>query len=279
MTTGKIVRAVAAVVLAAAGLGLMRSFGSLHLPSVLAYSGIVIFCAGVVTLFLPKGWSGFSHWISGFVAGMLLGGALFTAGWLWPVRTARVAGPAMRLDNFLPRYDFRERHEILIHAPPARVRQALDRVSFADIGVINALGNIRAIAMGQFQQPKAQGTPASMPILQMTHDARSGFCLLDETPQELVFGMAGSPWRNYAVRLRADQFSSWSRPECVKIAFNLLLEDAGNGSTRTITETRVLANDDQARVKMAHYWTLIYPGTGMVRISLLQAIRRRSEQP
>jgi hypothetical protein len=28
---------------------------------------------------------------------------------------------------------------------------------------------------------------------------------------------------------------------------------------------------------MAHYWTLIYPGTGMIRRSLLAAVRDRAE--
>jgi hypothetical protein len=117
-----------------------------------------------------------------------------------------------------------------------------------------------------------------MPILQMMNDPYSGFFPLDETPNEIVFGLAGAPWRNYGVRLQAGQFSSWKPPETVKIAVNFLLEDLGNGRTRAVTETRVLANDELARRKMAHYWTLIYPGTGMVRVSLLQAIRLRAEQ-
>jgi hypothetical protein len=30
---------------------------------------------------------------------------------------------------------------------------------------------------------------------------------------------------------------------------------------------------------MAKYWTLIYPGSGMVRRSLLEAVRVRAEKP
>lgn len=279
MTIGKFIRGAAAVVLAAAGLALMRSFGALRFPSVLAYSGIVIFCAGIVTLFLPKAWSGFSQRISGLVAGFILGGALFTVGWVWPARTAHITGPTTRLDAFLPLYDFRERHEITIQAPVERVREVLNRISFDDIGVMETLGRIRAIAMGQFRTPKAEAAPPSMPILEMMHDPRSGFFPLDETPREIVFGLAGAPWQNRGIRLRSDEFCAWSQPDSVKIAVNFLMEDTGSGRTHAVTETRVLANDDSARRKMAHYWTLIYPGTGMVRVSLLQAIRVRAEQP
>lgn len=278
MTTGKTLRAVAAAVLAGAGLGLMRSFGSFHLPSVLAYSGIVIVCAGIVTIFLPKSWSGFSHRVSGLVAGMVIGGALFAAGWFWPARTLRVAVPATRLDAVMPIYDFHERHEILIPSPVDRVHQAISRISLADIGVMDTLARVRSIAMGQFRAPQPKGTPLSMPMLEMMHDPRSMFFPLDEIPNESVFGMVGAPWRNYAVHLQANQFPSWKEPETVKIAFNFLLEDIGNGRTRAITETRVMANDEAARRKMAHYWALIYPGTAMVRVRLLEAIRLRAEQ-
>jgi len=65
--------------------------------------------------------------------------------------------------------------------------------------------------------------------------------------------------------------------DTVKIAANFRIEDAGDGRSRVITETRVAANDDFARVKMARYWALIYPGSGMIRRSLLQVIRDRAE--
>jgi hypothetical protein len=41
--------------------------------------------------------------------------------------------PTSRLDAFMPAYNFRELHEILIQAPPHRVRAALDRIAWADI--------------------------------------------------------------------------------------------------------------------------------------------------
>lgn len=82
-----------------------------------------------------------------------------------------------------------------------------------------------------------------------------------------------------SVRLKSEEFRAWAPPHTVKIAANFQIEDAGSGRSRVITETRVAANDDFARAKMATYWALIYPGSGMIRRGLLQVIRERAEQP
>jgi hypothetical protein len=279
MTRAQIIRGGAAVLLAAAGLAWMNSMGSLQLRTVLAYTGLVVFCAGAVSVFLPVRWSGFSRRIDGLFAGLVFGGAFFAAGWFWPAHTIRVAAPSSRLDVYMPSYDFYERHELVIHAPAKQVRAVLDRISFADIGVIETLGRIRAIAMGQFRTPGPGGAPPSMPILTMMNDPRSGFFPLDSAGGEYVFGLAGQPWNNAAVRLKPGEFRSWAKSDQVKIAVNFLIVDLGQGRCRAITETRVAANDESARRKMAKYWTLIYPGTGLIRRSLLEAIRVRAEQP
>jgi hypothetical protein len=43
------------------------------------------------------------------------------------------------------------------------------------------------------------------------------------------------------------------------------------------TETRVTATDDSSRRKMAAYWLLIRPGSGLIRRAILHEIARRSE--
>jgi hypothetical protein len=106
----------------------------------------------------------------------------------------------------MPTYDFHERHEITIHAPVDRVRAAFDRISFADIGVMQTLGKIRAIAMGQFRAPTAQGAAPALPIVEMIRNPHSGFFPLEDAPGEFVFGLAGQPWNNRGVRLKPDEF-------------------------------------------------------------------------
>jgi hypothetical protein len=43
------------------------------------------------------------------------------------------------------------------------------------------------------------------------------------------------------------------------------------------TETRVFATTDSARRNFAVYWRIIRPGSGIIRGSWLEAIKRRAE--
>jgi hypothetical protein len=188
----------------------MNSFGSLQWRSVLIYAGIVLLGFGVVTFLLPPRWSGFRRRVHGLATGMVLGTVLITAAWYWPVRTHSAASAVTRIDAIMPRYDFSEQHEIVVQALPARVREALEQISFADIGVMQTLGRIRAVAMGQLRAPNGQqGAPPPQPLLEMIRGPRSGFFPLDDTPTEFVFGLAGQPWNNRGVRLRPDEFPNW----------------------------------------------------------------------
>ncbi len=42
-------------------------------------------------------------------------------------------------------------------------------------------------------------------------------------------------------------------------------------------ETRVHATDDPTKRKFAAYWRTIYPGSALIRVMWLRAIRRRAE--
>jgi hypothetical protein len=271
-------QAVRIIVLAAAagcGLYLMSRLGALQLPSVLAYSGIVAFLGGLVSVLAPPRWLGFSRRYQGPLAGALAGAVLFAAGWFWPAGSFHTPSRATRLDAFMPEYNFHERHEMTIEAPPDRVRSALDRVSWAEIGIMETLGRIRNVAISG---SAARGRLSPAPIVDSIKNPRAAFFLLDDTPREFVFGLAGQPWNNAAVRLNAAEFPTWAQPGSIKVAANFLIEDAGNNRSRVVTETRVLACDATARKKMARYWALICPGSGMLRRSLLEAVRVRAEK-
>lgn len=278
MSRPQFLRAAFVAVAATGGLALMASFGALQWPSVLAYSGLVILLFGMLAVLVPPRWLGFSRRWHGLLVGIPAGSALFAAGWFWPAGSFTTVSPATRLDAIMPAYNFHERHEIAIQAPPERVRQALGQVSFADIGVVRTLGTIRGIAMGHVRAARpAQPASPAVPIVEMIESRHTDFFPLDDTPREFVFGLAGQPWNNVGVRLTPEEFRNWAPPHSVKVAANFLIEDAGNGRSRLITETRVAASDASARNRMARYWALIYPGSGMIRRSLLYAIRERAE--
>jgi hypothetical protein len=275
MRRAQFLRLAALATAAGCGLLLMGRFGALQLPSVLAYSGLVVLLGGLISCLAPPRWLGFSRRFHGLLTGVLAGAVLFAAGWCWPTGSFDTPSPVTHLDAFLPEYQFHERHEIAIQAPPDRVRAALDQVSWADIGVMETLGRIRSIAMGR---GAGRGGLPPTSIVNSVKSPRSGFFLLDDTPREFVFGLAGQPWNNAAVRLNAAEFRNWARAGSIKVAANFLIEDAGNGGSRVVTETRIAACDAASRRKMAQYWALIYPGSGMVRRSMLEAVRRRAER-
>ncbi|HTP32283.1 MAG TPA: hypothetical protein VMJ75_08925 [Candidatus Acidoferrales bacterium] len=275
MSRAQLVRASAVAVVAASGLVLMSRFGALQWPSVLVYSGIVAFLGGMVSALAPPRWLGFSRRFHGPLAGILVGACLFCAGLYWPAGAFDTPSPATRLDAFMPDYNFHERHEIVVHAPPNAVRAALDHVAWADLGVMETLGRIRSVAMGG---SAARGGLSPTPIVDSVKSPRSGFFLLDDTPREFVFGLAGQPWNNAAVRLTAAGFRTWSQPGSIRVAANFLIQAVGNDSSRVVTETRIAACDAASRRKMAQYWALVYPGSGMVRRSLLEAVRLRAEK-
>jgi hypothetical protein len=275
MNRARIFRAAAFVVAAGGGLLLLEYLAPLQLPTVMAYFGLGIFLTGLVGCVLPLRWTALGKRVHG-LAVAALGIALFAAGLYWPASVHRTPSPATRLDAFLPEYHFEERHELRIQAPPDRVVAALRQITFDDIGVMNTLGRIRNAAMGLgVAQPKSNPL-AGVSVIAMMSRGRTGFFPLELGDRELVFGMAGRPWANAAVRLAPDRFREWMPPGNVKIAFNFAAEDAGGGWSRVWTETRVQATDSDARRTMARYWRLIYPGSGMIRRSMLDAVRRKA---
>lgn len=264
-----------AALLAATGLFVMSRLGGLQAPSVLVYSGIAAALCGLVSALPPPSWVGLRRRLHGPAIGLSLGTALCLAAWFWPVSTRTTAQPATLLDQALPTYQFHERHEILVRASPRQVRAALDQITFQEIGAVETLGRIRAVVL---RAPVERNAPAPVPIVDMIRNPKGGFFPLADSPREFVFGLAGQPWNNRPVRLTPEEFPLWTEDGQVKIAANFLIEEAGAGQSRVITETRVAAFGAVAQRSMARYWALIYPGSGLIRVGLLQAIRRRAEQ-
>jgi hypothetical protein len=274
MTLSTRVRIAAAVLAAVAGLLFLKLLGPLQWATVFVYAGLLLILIGAAGLVLPG-------WILGVrrrrygAAIALMGFALAAVSLSWPSRTHHSAGSGP-LDSFMPDYDFAERHEMRILAQPETVMGAVREVTFGDIGAFETLGKIRNVAM-LHSAPVQVVKPVPKPMVSIIAGGSTGFFPLADREREFVFGMAGQPWNNRAVRLKAETFREWMPEGQVKIAANLLVEDAGGGASRLISETRVQATDAAARRIMARYWRLIYPGSAMIRKSLLHAVRERAE--
>ena len=181
-----------------------------------------------------------------------------------------------QLDNVLPRYDFRERHSIAVDARPATVLAEVLRMTPRDVPVMVAMMAIRLVP-DLLRGRRAVG-PGDRPIVGQME--RRGFVRLAATDDELVLGVVGRFWRPSSEirRISAEDFAGFADPGCVKAAVSFRAVPEGD-HTLLSTETRILAVDADARRSFRCYWRLIYPGSAVIRMAWLRAIRRRAERP
>jgi hypothetical protein len=210
--------------------------------SVLLYCAAATALAGAVLLLLPrKRRRGLAVFAIG-IAFVLI--AIF-----WPASEQHVSAVQSHLDEIAPRWQFEEHHAIQIDAPPERIWAAIHEVTAREIRFFQVLTAIRCMGC---RGESIINAPDAKPILDVA--TNSGFRILaDDAPRELVIGTRVSP-RTLAV-------------------MNFLIEPGG----RVTTVTRVFAESDGARRSFAIYWRIIRPGSGIIRRSWLEAIKRRAE--
>jgi len=258
------------------------------LGSVALYAGLVLGFMGLVTVARPLRWLGVPTRRRA-AALLIAGGLLVMVAVVLPARTMRIAQPRTHLDAMMPAWQFSERHEIRVHAEPARVERAIRGVTAREIRLFRLLTWIRNPRLpGSRQRENILAPPADRPILDVA--LKGGFMVLAEEPRrELVFGtlvlvpaeLRKLP-REELLRLRREltpaAFAALDKPGYAKAAMNFRLEDEGNGWTRVTTETRVFGTDDHTRRRFAAYWRAIYPGSALIRRMWLRAIRLRAER-
>jgi hypothetical protein len=245
------------------------------IPVVLVYAGLITAAAGLLSLLKPMRRLAIPtrrRAVKAFFSGILFA---FVASKL-PAPIRAQATPTSLLDSFVPRYQFSEFHSIEIHAPPDSVYAAITKVTAREIRFFRVLTWIRSPHI----RPAGESilNPATEdPILDVA--TRSGFLLLAQAPpRELVFGTIGFGGRLEVRNPTPEGFRKFENPGYAKIAMNFLVFPPANGSTRLTTETRIFATSNGARRGFGTYWRVIYPGSSLIRIMWLRAIRDRAER-
>ena len=86
----------------------------------------------------------------------------------------------MLIDDYLPSFDFNERHDVLINASAPSVYRAAWDVKFGQSFLIKLLVRIRGMSPGNFSLSEIE---------------QADFKTLAEKPdEELVLGLIGRPW-------------------------------------------------------------------------------------
>jgi hypothetical protein len=243
--------------------------------SAVVYSGLVITAAAFILLVKPVERIHVSSSSQAFViAGM--GVLLVGVGLTLPAPESRVTKAQTRLDEFMPVWQFSERHTIRIVAPPARVFEAIKNVRASEISLFNALTWIRR--GGRPLPESILNAGDSAPLLDVA--TRSGFVYLaDDPPKELVVGTVVVAPPGVRGTLTPQTFKRRLPPGFALAAMNFAVTPDGPDASHVSTETRVFANSPDARRRFARYWRIIYPGSALIRRMWLRAVERRATKP
>jgi hypothetical protein len=179
------------------------------------------------------------------------------------------------LDEFLPSYDFSERHETFVAAAPKVTMAATRQMTPRDVPLLLLLLSVRSVPYLLSRRQPMISPRGSI----LEQGARVGFVTLADRPEELVLGVVGKFWRpdSGLLTLPAQDFIRFSDPGWAKAAISFEARPSGSGC-RLSTETRIQGTDASARRKFGLYWLLIRPGSSAIRAAWLRAIRKRAER-
>lgn len=180
------------------------------------------------------------------------------------------------LDEFVPRPQFRELHELHIGQNTETVWTALKTLSAQDMPIVRTLMGIRSLPA------RGRAAFARDPVSMLTTMLNRGWFELSEVPdQHVVIGSIGQYWRlrpgSWRRSCKPEEFGAYDVPGFAKSASAFQLIPDGD-STILRTETRVAVGRGPARRKMAAYWFVIRPFSGLIRMLMLRAVANRARK-
>ncbi|MGZ8695565.1 MAG: hypothetical protein ACXWYS_09020 [Gaiellaceae bacterium] len=191
-----------------------------------------------------------------------------------PARQALSRGCTARtsaLDDWLPEYEYEERHAIDVAARRDEIGRALRGVTLADVPVASALMALRGLPA----RLRGEGAGLSRDGALVDHVASLGV-VLEDRPGLLVAGVAGRFWKLSGDLERfagPDEFRAYEPDGSAKAVIDFVWADG-----RLETTTRVHVPDPAARRLFGRYWLVVRPFSGAIRLALLRAARRRAER-
>lgn len=176
------------------------------------------------------------------------------------------------LQRNLPRYQFSERHQRLVDAPPGAVWDAIHTTKVYGSRVTRAAIALRTLPARLAGRPSTQITLFDL-------GAMEAFLRLGTEPErEVVLGMVGQFWqpRGGLKSIAPEAFAGFSDPAFAKLAWGFLLIPHGD-TTLLRTETRIFCQTRATTRRLRAYWYLIRPISGLIRREILAGIARAAE--
>jgi hypothetical protein len=246
------------------------------LDSVLVYLGFAIIFVGLLSLIWPLR---FLHIRSRSVAAIItaVGLLIVVVAFSLPVHAKQVSNPVTKLDEWMPVWQFDERHEIHVAAPPEKVFAAIRGVRANEILFFRTLIAIRRC--GRAGPESTMNAPEEKPLLDIATET-TFVVLADDSPRELVIGtVVVAPAKTRALgKLIPEVFRKTLPPGIALATMNFLVTPDDRGGSILSSVTRIYANDTSAVRRFAVYWRIIHPGSDIIRRTWLRAIKRRAEE-
>src|SRR5712691_11424071 len=154
------------------------------------------------------------------------------------------------LDAYLPSYEFASRHEVPVAADPAQADRALREVTFREVPLVRGLLFVRGLGVRRPEEPVLETLVPRATVLE------------DVPGAGLVLRIRGQFWR---VTTRGSD-----APATAVVDFRVV-------PGALTTETRIHVPDPVSRRKFARYWRVVRPFSGLIRVLVLRAAKRRAE--
>lgn len=172
------------------------------------------------------------------------------------------------IHSFVPHVDLRERHRILIHAPPSVIMAEVEKFRIRDDPLAQRVLWLRELPGRLLHKARRK-----------TFDLDDFTCLGKPDPRTLAYGLLGAFWEADYGLVACDSAAAFTnnrdRDVC-KLLLTFRVTPVSDETSYLTTETLVSCPSPEARRRFAPYWYLIRPVSGLLRRRLLRIIRARA---
>lgn len=182
----------------------------------------------------------------------------------------------MLLSEFMPRYQFREFHQIPVDSDPEVIFQTLPDMDLRRSFPIRALFRLRELP-GKIIKPHNQAPDFGYTLRDMI---RLGFIpLAEDPPHEICLGLVGRFWRPVPdiIQIPGHEFKDFDDPGYAKVVMNFHIPSLEPGKCRLTTETRIWCPNAKTQARFRPYWTIIRPFSGLIRREMLKIAKQTAE--
>lgn len=185
--------------------------------------------------------------------------------------------PHRLLEQLLPAFDVRERHETVVNAPAAMTFDSAQRVKLRDSPLVRGIMFARTLP-----SLLARRAAEPRPERSLVEETRSlGWEIVDLLPgRQMVLAAVTEPWKGTVQfhGMPREAFVHFDQPGFAKIAWSLESIGLEPNASVFLTETRVQLTSDDARRRFRRYWRLVVPGVILIRREMLRLVRRDAER-